>query len=141
MSRSKGGKKKEYMPDVWFKQKGNVTVACKSDIRISRMQRKEQDRKELQESLLEFGEGNYDLSQCPVFKSLYPKAKTIEYYHHYVCGYDVLVVDGKFEGELARVDELLAFQYHTGESYKDIEDLENKYFECLENYERWSFLP
>ena len=141
MSRSKGGRKKEYIHDMWFKQKGSVTVACKSDIRTSRMQRKEQDRKELEESLFEFGEGNYDLSQCPVYKSLFPNAKTIEYYHHYICGYDVLVVDGKFHGELSRVDELLAFQYHTGESYKDIEELENKYFEYLESYERWSFLP
>ena len=87
------------------------------------------------------GEGNYDLSTCPVYKSLFPKAKTIEYYHHYVCGYDVLVVDGKFHGELSRVEELLAFQYHTGEPYKDFEDLESKYFEYLESYERWSFLP
>ena len=54
---------------------------------------------------------------------------------------DVLVVDGKFHGELSRVEELLAFQYHTGEPYKDFEDLESKYFEYLESYERWSFLP
>ena len=42
---------------------------------------------------------------------------------------------------LSGVEELLAFQYHTGEPYKDIEDLESKYFEYLESYERWSFLP
>ncbi|MGB4897478.1 MAG: hypothetical protein WBP57_03535 [Ignavibacteria bacterium] len=102
---------------------------------------KEEDREIVKDALFELDEELYDLSKCPVYKSLFPKAKTIEYYHHYVCGYDVLVVDGKFHGELSRVEDLLAFQYHTGEPYKDIEDLESKYFEYLESYERWSFLP
>lgn len=140
MSRSVVGGK-PFGWEYWGKRKGSYWVDRKKSHKMERMQLKEQDRKELEESLFEYGEGNYDLSQCPVYKSLFPNAKTIEYYHHYICGYDVLVVDGKFHGELSRVDELLAFQYHTGESYKDIDELESKYFEYLENYERWSFLP
>ena len=58
-----------------------------------------------------------------------------------VCRSKDITQDGKFHGELSRVEELLAFQYHTGEPYKDFEDLESKYFEYLEIYERWSFLP
>ena len=127
--------------EYWGKRKGSWCVDRRTSHKMERMQLKEEDRDIIKDALFELGEGNYDLSTCPVYKSLFPKAKTIEYYHHYICGYDVLVVDGKFHGELSRVEELLAFQYHTGEPYKDIEDLESKYFECLESYERWSFLP
>ena len=127
--------------EYWGKRKGNWCVDRKTSHKMERMQLKEEDREIVKDALFELGEGTHDLSKCPVYKSLFPKAKTIEYYHHYVCGYDVLVVDGKFHGELSRVEELLAFQYHTGEAYEDIEDLESKYFEYLESYERWSFLP
>lgn len=140
MSRSnKGGKKKE--PDYFIKQHGHVSVYRNKINVINRKKTKMDTLKIVEDGLFELGEGKYDLSKCPVYNSLFPNAKTIEYYHHYVCGYDVLVVDGKFYGELSRVDELLAFQYHTGEYYKDIDELEDKYFEYLENYERWSFLP
>ena len=127
--------------EYWGKRKGSYWVGRKTSHKMERMQLKEEDRGIIKDALFELGEGINDLSRCPVYKSLFPKAKTIEYYHHYACGYDVLVVDGKFYGELSRVEELLAFQDHTGESYKDIEDLESKYFEYLESYDRWSFLP
>ena len=75
-------------------------------------------------------------------KSLYPNANKISSYYHYVCGYDVLVVDGKFAGELNDALELLAYAYHTGESYTDRDDLEMKYYEHLDcGKERWGFLP
>ena len=122
--------------EYWGKRKGSWCVDRKTSHKMERMQLKEEDRELVKDAIFELGEGNYDLSTCPVYKSLFPKAKTIEYCHHYVCGYDVLVVDGKFHGELSRVEELLAFQYHTGEPYKDFEDLESKYFEYLESYER-----
>lgn len=140
MSRSIVGSKKKEL-DYFVKKHCHVTVCRKRVNKISRQSIKMDKLKAVKDALFELGEGNYDLSTCPVYKSLFPKAKTIEYYHHYVCGYDVLIVDGKFHGELSTVEELLAFQYHTGESYEDIEDLESKYFEYLENYERWSFLP
>ena len=54
----------------------------------------------------------------------------------------VLVVDGKFAGELNDVIELLAYAYHTGENYTDRDDLEMKYYEHLDfGNERWEFLP
>lgn len=140
MSRSvKGTKKKEL--DYFVKQHGHVSVCRKRVNKTSRYSIKMDKLKTVKDALFELGEGTKDLSRCSVYKSLFPEARTIEYYHHYICGYDVLVVDGKFHGELSSIEELLAFQYHTGESYKDIEDLESKYFEYLENYERWSFLP
>ncbi len=140
MSRSiVGGKLTGY--EYWGKRKGSHWVDRKTSHKMERMRLKEDDRDIIKDALFELGEGNNDLSRCPVYKSLFPKAKTIEYYHHYVCGYDVLVVDGKFHGELSHVDELLAFQYHTGESYTDFEELEGKYLDYLDSYERWSFLP
>lgn len=78
----------------------------------------------------------------PYMKSLYPNANKISSYYHYVCGYDVLVVDGKFAGELSDALELLAYAYHTGENYTDRDDLEMKYYEHLDcGNERWGFLP
>lgn len=140
MSRSsKGGKKKE--PDYFIKQHGHGSVYRNKVNVVNRKKTKMDTLKIVEDGLFEMGEGNYDLSNCPVYKSLFPNAKSIEYYHHYIFGYDVLVVDGVHQGELSRVDELLAFQYHTGASYKDIDELESKYFDYLENYERWSFLP
>lgn len=127
--------------EYWGKRKGGYWVDRKTSHKMERMQFKEEDRMLIKEAMFELGEGTCDLSKCSVYKSLFPNAKTIEYYHHYVVGYDVLVVDGEFYGELSRVDELLSFQYHTGESYNNIEELEDKYFDYLENYERWSFLP
>lgn len=78
----------------------------------------------------------------PYMKSLYPNANKISSYYHYVCGYDVLVVDGKFAGELNDALELLAYAYHCSVNYKDREDLELQYLEHLDcGFERWSFLP
>lgn len=82
-----------------------------------------------------------DVSNDPYLKSLYPNANKIECYHHYIFGYDVLVVDGIHQGEYNDINELLAFAYHCGISYIDRNDLENKYQEFLSEYERWSFLP
>ena len=80
--------------------------------------------------------------QQTALKSLYPNANKISSYYHYVCGYDVLVVDGKFAGELDDALELLAYAYHTGENYTDRDDLEMKYYEHLDyGNERWGFLP
>ena len=140
MSRSiVGGKPTGW--EYWGKRKGSYWVDRRTSHKMERMQLKEEDREIVKDALFELGEGTNDLSKCSVYKSIFPEAKTIEYYHHYICGYDVLVVDGKFHGELSSVEELLAFQYHTGESYIDFEDLENKYCDYLESYARWSFLP
>ena len=70
MSRSKrGGKATGW--EYWGKRKGGFCVDRRTSHKMERMQLKEQDRKELEESLFEFGEGNYDLSQCPVYKSYF----------------------------------------------------------------------
>ena len=85
--------------------------------------------------------GDVDLSGCPHFRALFPKAKTVTFYYHWFFGYDVLVVDGEFRGELDSVNELLSFHYHTGCNFKDIDDLRDQYYTFLEEYDRWSFLP
>ena len=141
MSRSKkGGKPTSW--EYWGKRKGGFCVDRKTSHKMERMQFKEQDRKYIDESLAEVYELSFRLDDCPYFKSLFPIANTIEYYHHLVCGYDVLVVDGNFYGELSRANELLAYAYHTGVKYKDYEDLESQYVENLEyGNERWDFLP
>lgn len=76
-----------------------------------------------------------DYTRDKMMRSLYPDAKTITSYWHDVCGYDVLVVDGKFAGELQDVNNLLSYAYFTGVSYKDREDLEMKFYEDLDNYD------
>ena len=103
--------------EYWGKRKGSWCVDRKTSHKMERMQLKEEDRGIVKDALFELGEGTNDLSKCSVYKSLFPKAKTIEYYHHYACGYDVLVVDGKFHGELSRVEDLLAFPSTTRTSY------------------------
>ena len=140
MSRSKkGGKPIGW--EYWGKRKGGFWVDRKTSHKLERMQFKEEDRKILSEALFELGEGNKSLMQCVYMRNLFPTATSIEYYSHYLCGYDVLVVDGKHFGELNSVNELLAFSYHCGISYKDYADLENKYYEYLEENERYDFLP
>lgn len=141
MSRTQKGSKPlgwEY----WGKRKGSGCVDRKTSHRMERMQHKEEDRKYIDESLAEVYGLNFRLDSCPTFKSLFPQAKTIEYYHHWIFGYDVLVVDGNHFGELSEANELLAYAYHTGVSYKDYDDLSMKYYEHLEcGNERWDFLP
>jgi len=136
----KGGKPCGW--EYWGKRKGGFWVDRRTSHKMERMQHKEQDRKYIDESLAEVYGLNFRLDDCPYFKSLFPKADTIEYYHHWILGYDVLVVDGEYFRELSEANELLAYAYHTGVSYRDYDDLENKYIEHLEcSNERWDFLP
>ena len=101
-----------------------------------------QEQKEISEGVKELYSEDEVIYNDPYMKSLYPNANKISSYYHYVCGYDVLVVDGKFAGELNDALELLAYAYHTGENYTDRGDLEMKYYEHLDcGYERWGFLP
>ena len=71
MSRSVVGGK-PFGWEYWGKRKGSYWVDRKTSHKMERMQLKEQDRKELEESLFEYGEGNYDLSQCPVINLYSP---------------------------------------------------------------------
>ena len=101
-----------------------------------------QEQKEISEGVKELYSEDEVIYNDPYMKSLYPNANKISSYYHWVCGYDVLVVDGKFAGELNDALELLAYAYHTGENYTDRDDLEMKYYEHLDcGYERWGFLP
>ena len=101
-----------------------------------------QEQKEISEGVKELYSEDEVIYNDPYMKSLYPNANKISSYYHYVCGYDVLVVDGKFAGELSDALELLAYAYHTGENYKDRDDLEMKYYEHLDyGNERLGFLP
>ena len=103
---------------------------------------KTQEQKEISEGVKELYYEDEVIYTDPYMKSLYPDANKISSYYHYVCGYDVLVVDGKFAGELSDALELLAYAYHTGENYTDRDDLEMKYYEHLDcGNERWGFLP
>ena len=109
--------------------------------KLQRVKRKRFTQVEVKDGLFEMGNGDVDLSGCPYYRALFPKAKTITFYYHWFFGYDVLVVDGKFRGELDSVNELLSFHYHTGCNFKDIDDLRDQYYTFLEEYDRWSFLP
>ena len=101
-----------------------------------------QEQKEISEGVKELYSEDEVIYNDPYMKSLYPNANKISSYYHYVCGYDVLVVDGKFAGELSDALELLAYAYHTGENYTDRDDLEMKYYEHLDcGNGRWGFLP
>ena len=101
-----------------------------------------QEQKEISEGVKELYSEDEVIYNDPYMKSLYPNANKISSYYHYVCGYDVLVVDGKFAGELNDALELLAYAYHTGENYTGRDDLEMKYYEHLDcSNERWGFLP
>ena len=103
---------------------------------------KVQEQKEISEGVKELYSEDEVIYNDPYMKSLYPNANKISSYYHWVCGYDVLVVDGKFAGELSDALELLAYAYHTGENYTDRDDLEMKYYEHLDcGNERWGFLP
>ena len=103
---------------------------------------KVQEQKEISDGVNELYSDDEVIYNDPYMKSLYPHANKISSYYHWICGYDVLVVDGKFAGELNGALELLAYAYHTGENYTDRDDLEMKYYEHLDcGYERWGFLP
>ena len=109
--------------------------------KLQRVKRKRFTRVEVKDGLFEMDNGDVDLSRCPYYRVLFPKAKTVTFYYHWFFGYDVLVVDGKFRGELDSVNELLSFHYHTGCNFKDIDDLRDQYYTFLEEYNRWLFLP
>ena len=140
MSRTnKGGKPLGW--EYWGKRKGGSWVDRETSHKIERMQLKEELREELGDFLSEYY-GVHNYVDNPHLKSLFPDANYIEVYHHYVFGYDVLVVAGKHFGELSFVNELLAYAYHTGENYEDYEDLEKKYLDHLDcGNEPWDFLP
>ena len=109
--------------------------------KLQRVKQKRFTQVEVKDGLFEMGNGGVDLSGCPYYRALFPKAKTVTFYYHWFFGYDVLVVDGKIIGELDSVNELLSFHYHTGCNFKDIDDLRDQYYTFLEEYDRWSFLP
>ena len=109
--------------------------------KLQRVKQKRFTQVEVKDGLFEMGNGDVDLSGCPYYRALFPKAKTVTFYYHWFFGYDVLVVDGEFRGELDSVNELLSFHYHTGCNFKDIDDLRDQYYTFLEEYDRWSFLP
>ena len=103
---------------------------------------KAQEQKEISEGVNELYSDDEVIYNDPYMKSLYPNANKISSYYHWACGYDVLLVDGKFAGELNDAIEILAYAYHTGENYADRDDLEMKYYEHLDcGNERWGFLP
>ena len=82
----------------------------------------------------------YNIGGDPMIRKLFPN-KQVEVYFHWFFGYDVLVVDGKCFGEYDDLNELLAYSYHCGVSFKDYEDLQQKYYDFLSSNNRWSFLP
>ena len=141
MSRSHcGGKPLGW--EYWGKRKGGFWVDRNTSHKMERMQLKELNKIEIEEGINELYSDDEVIYTDPYMKSLYPNANKISSYYHYVCGYDVLVVDGKFAGELNDALELLAYAYHCGVNYKDREDLELQYLEHSDcGFERWSFLP
>lgn len=101
-----------------------------------------QEQKEISEGVKELYSEDEVIYNDPYMKSLYPHANKISSYYHWICGYDVLVVDGELVGYLTDALELLAYAYHTGENYTDRDDLEMKYYEHLDcGKECWGFLP
>lgn len=81
MSRSiRGGKPVGY--EYWGRRKGGSYVDRRMSHKMERMKLKEENKVLLDEALFELNEGCYDLTNCVFYRSLFPKAKTIEYYHH-----------------------------------------------------------
>lgn len=102
---------------------------------------KETQQKEINAGINEFYSDDEVIYTDRYMKSLYPDANKISSYYHYICGYDVLLVDGKFAGELNYALELLAYAYCCGVDYKGRYDLELQYLEYLDcGFERWDFL-
>lgn len=140
MSRSRrGGKPVGW--EHWGKRKGSGCVDRRTSHKMERMQLKEILVEDIKDGLEELNCNSY-FDDSPLMKSLFPEAKQIECYHHYVLGYDVLVVDGVFKGEYNDALELLSYAYHNGVQYKDYADLSMKYMDHLDyGNPRWSFLP
>lgn len=108
---------------------------------MERMQLKEDLVEEVRGGLRElYSERNF--VNDPYMKSLFPKANYIQCYHHYVFGYDVIVVDEVFKGDYDDAQELLSYAYHTGTNYEDYDDLLGKYMDHLDcGNEPYGFLP
>lgn len=140
MSRTRKGSKPVGF-EYWGKMKGGSMVDRKTSTKMQRMEYKEQDRDSLKDALFEIGEGVWHCDSDPYMRNLFPEAKTLEVYHHHILGYDVLLVDGKFFGQMSGIDELLAFSYHCGVSFNNYEDLSDKYEEYLDENEPYDFLP
>ena len=139
MSRSNVGTKPLGL-EYFGKRKGGYLVDRKTSHKMERMQLKEQLREDIDIGLQEYCELEVSHDHCLTMKSLFPKAKSITSYYHHVFGYDVLMVDGEFQGELDKYGEYLAFAYHCGVNYRDFNDLENQYIDFLKENERWGFL-
>ena len=81
------------------------------------------------------------MSSDPFFKSFFPKASSIIIYEHFLLGESAVEVDGVFKGYLQYYNELYSFVYFVESSYKDFEDLQDKYFKYLSENEKYSWLP
>ena len=84
-------------------------------------------QKEIEEGVNElYSEDNVNYTSDDVLKSLFPKANTIyRIYDHFEDKY-FYEVDGKIGAYQDTVDYLLSYQYFTGASYSDIDDLSHK---------------
>ena len=126
--------------------KGKLTkkLGCKCCIAFNGKKLKKyskvSEKLEIKRGISELGVHTLDLSNEPFYKSLFPKANKIEYYED-VCGDLVLEVDGKYFGYLEQWEEIMSFQYFTGCSFVDHEDVMKQYSEYLETNERGDWLP
>ena len=139
MSRTKKGSKPTGY-EYWGKMKGGGMVDRKTSTKMQRMFDKEELRKLVNESLQDM-QLDVDLTDCVIFKSLFPSAKSIACFNDLVFGYSPIIVDGKYVCVIEDVNELLSFQYHTGCSYKDYSDLHRQYFDLFATNERGWYLP
>lgn len=140
MSRSKrGGKPTGW--EYWGKRKGGYNVDRKTSHKMERMQFKEEDKRLVEEAIIELG-AIVDCSSDPFFKSLFPNATLIQFYNHPDYGENFTLVDGKYYGYLDDIYEMLSYSYHNSVNYKDYDDLRSKYANYLgAGNKRWAFLP
>ena len=51
--------------------------------KLQRVKRKRFTQVEVKDGLFEMGNGDVDLSRCPYYRALFPKAKTVTFYYHW----------------------------------------------------------
>lgn len=126
MSRSQcGGKPIGW--DYWGKRKGGWCVDRKTSHKMERMQLKELNKIEIEEGLYElYSEENVNYISDAVLKSLFPKADTIYRIYDHMEDKHFYEINGQIGAYQDTVSYLLSYQYFTGTSYLDIDDLGEK---------------
>jgi len=101
------------------------------------------EQKEIEDGINElYSDENVNYGNDEVLKSLFPNVKTIYRKYDHIEDKHFYEIDGKIGAYQETVDYLLSYQYFTGESYSDIDDLSKKACEdCALHGDMYWFLP